>query len=57
MKEMSKYGIEKLLELASEASRPVEMSGETCSTVTRVDVVTDISKYGIENLRKGDLVK
>ena len=37
MKEMSKYGIENLLELASEASRPVELSGETSSAVTRVD--------------------
>ena len=37
VEEMSKYGIENCLELASEASRPVEMSGEASSTVTRVD--------------------
>ena len=46
--------------MASGASRPVEMSGEASSTVTRVDssdLVADMSKYGIENLRNSDLVE
>ena len=36
------------------------MSGEASSTVTRVDssdLVADMSKYGIENLRNSDLVE
>ena len=54
MKEMSKYGIEDCLELTSEAGRPVELSGEASSVVTRVGQVMDKSKYGIENLRNSD---
>ena len=54
MKEMSKYGIENCLELASGASRPVELSGEASNAVTRVDRLMDKSKYGIKNLRNSD---